>query len=295
MTGKKIVVFDYEKKRFFEEKVFGERILFYLYEKNSIMRNLCRASVCKFPFLSRAVGLWYKQFFTSRNVAPFIEQYGIDASEFETNEFTSFNDFFIRKLKKEARPIHHSDVVIPADGRYLAFQNFRKGERLYVKGEKFSLAALLGSEALAKKYENGAIVIARLAPPDYHRFHFPLDCTPSKPLLINGPLFSVNPIALRKNIHYITQNKRSLTELKTPSHGTVLCVAVGATSVGSIHYSFTPDVPHKKGDEMGYFSFGGSMVIYLFEPGKITLKTDLTSYSNQGIEVLSKMGQSLID
>lgn len=281
-----IYVLDREKKVIFQEKVLAEGLLRKIYGKKENLKNF----LCKNSLFSHLVGMWQSMPWTRKNVDDFIQEYGINKEEFEKETFSSFNDFFIRKLKKEARPLAKSDVIIPADGRYLCFQDFSRADRLFVKGQKFSLSELLKDEELAKKYEDGTIIIARLAPPDYHRFHFPLTCTPSKPHLINGSLFSVSPIALRKNINYLTQNKRMLVRLKTEKYGEVLACAIGATSVGTIHFTYTPDETYQKGDEMGYFSFGGSMVIYLFEPKKIQLAKDLR---DSDIEILCKMGQSL--
>ena len=137
------------------------------------------------------------------------------------------------------------------------------------------------------------MVMARLAPADYHRFHFPCNCTPSKAHLITGPLYSVNPIALRKNIEYLTENKRMITELKTHLFGTILAIEVGATFVGSIVQTFEPEKHYAKGDEKGYFEFGGSCILLLFEPARIQLDQDLIENTHQGLETLGQMGQSL--
>lgn len=294
MEEKHIFVFDRGENKIFQEKVFGEKILLYLYEKNNFIRCFCRSLVSKLSLISWLFGAWQKLPFTKRKVNPFIVKYKIDKTEFAKTTFSSFNDFFIRELKKESRLLASSDIIVPADGRYLAYQDFAQCKRLYVKGEKFSLYKLLGNDQkLADRYANGTLVIARLAPPDYHRFHFPLDCTASKPKLLNGPLFSVNPIALRTNIDYLTQNKRSIIHLRSKLYGEVICLAVGATNVGSMHFTYLENQLYKKGEEMGYFSFGGSMLIYLFEPGKIQIASDIVKYSSEGTEVLCKMGQPL--
>src|SRR6202044_707631 len=107
------------------------------------------------------------------------------------------------------------------------------------------------NDALAEQFANGSVVLARLCPCDYHRFHFPCDAIPGPAKLINGPLYSVNPIALCKNLSILSENKRMITELETDHFGKVLYIEVGATNVGSIHQTFTPYQRYKKGDEKG--------------------------------------------
>jgi phosphatidylserine decarboxylase len=162
-----------------------------------------------------------------------------------------------------------------------------------VKGKKFSLETLLQDSDLAKQYANGSMVIARLCPTDYHRFHFPCNCIPERSYNIAGDLFSVNPLALRKNIHILSQNKRQITILHSKNFGKILFIEVGATYVGSIHQTFVPGEPYAKGDEKGYFSFGGSSLILLFEPNCIQFDQDLIEASGQRMEIRGLMGQSM--
>jgi phosphatidylserine decarboxylase len=209
--------------------------------------------------------------------------------------FNSFNDFFIRKLKPEARPIAEGDLIsiLPADARYLFYQDLSQLDGFLVKGQRFCLKELLQDEALAGRYEGGSMVLARLCPTDYHRFHFPVDCIPGEPKLINGYLYSVNPIALKQNIDIFTMNKRVVTELETQHFGTIQFIEVGATNVGSINQTFTPHSPCYKGSEKGYFSFGASSLVLLFEPGCIVFDNDLIEATLHNIEMLGLMGQSM--
>ena len=175
----------------------------------------------------------------------------------------------------------------------LVYQNIDKVDGFVVKGKKFSIAKLLQNNLLAASYEGGSMMIARLCPTDYHRYHFPCDGVPGEPKLINGPLWSVNPIALHKNIEIFTENKRVITEIETEKFDKILYIEVGATCVGSIHNTFKPHRPVKKGDEKGYFSFGGSAIILLFKHNCIRLDHDLVRNSEEHLETLCQMGQSL--
>jgi len=256
-----------------------------------------RTLLCKTPWFSRFFGSLQDQPSSKKKIIPFIEKYNVDATEFldPPESYPTFNAFFSRKLKPSARPITNGNDVaaLPADGRYLAFANIHHEEGIWVKGKKFSLEKLLGEPKLAHKYAHGSLVIIRLAPVDYHRFHFPFNCIPSEPTCINGPLYSVNPIALKHNIEILSENKRVITHLKTEEFGTVLYVEVGATNVGSIVQTYEPGKHCAKGEEKGYFSFGGSCIILLFEPARIQLDHDLLENTQQGLETLGHLGQKL--
>lgn len=280
------------------EKIYGHRALSLLYGDTLASRLF---SLFFLPLLSRLP--WFSKFYgylqrrraSAKKVAPFISTYGIDASEFVKTEFSSFNDFFIRKLKRECRPILEDPkkAVMPADGRYLVFPNISQTEHFYVKGQRFDLNQFLMNSAYGNRYATGSMVIARLCPTDYHRFHFPVDGISSPSKLIEGPLFSVNPMALRKKLSILWENKRMSTEIDTGLFGTILYVEVGATCVGTIHQTFQPQGEVRKGDEKGYFSFGGSCIVLLFEEGRISFDQDLIENSAKGFETKANMGQSL--
>jgi len=278
-----------------KEKVYGGKLLSLLYGDgvfNAFFSKILLPFLARISFFSSLAGYWQKRPQSAAKIKPFIAAYGIDETEFETLEFGSFNDFFIRKLKKEKRPIDpDSDTaVLPADGRYLAFPRF---DRFFIKGQEFCLDEFLQDAALSRRYSEGAMLIARLCPTDYHRFHFPCDGLASRPRLINGFLYSVNPIALRKNVRILSENKRMVTEIETSHFGSLLYIEIGATCVGSIHQTFPSGCPVQKGDEKGYFEFGGSCLVLLFEKNKIAFDADLVSNTRNGLETLCRFGDSL--
>lgn len=277
------------------EKVYGDRAIRLLYGDDWMSRIVGAPLLqltSKIPFISWLYGKWQSSRWTTSKIVPFIEKFGVDPKEFlvEVGQFDSFNDFFIRKLKPDARPIGEG-AVLPADGRYLFYPNISEADGFVIKGEKFCLATLLEDEELAQKYAEGTMVIARLCPSDYHRFHFPCDGVPGETKLINGWLYSVNPLALKRDINIFSQNKRTLCKIASEKFGTVLFLEVGATFVGSMTQTYQPNQPVRKGDEKGYFSFGASTVILLFEPGKITLCEDLVRSDH--VEIKCLMGESL--
>lgn len=281
------------------EDIYGKFFIELLYGRHpfSWITALLLLPLCRFSFFSKLYGLFQKSRFSRFKILPFIKKYQIDASEFllPVSSFRSFNDFFIRKLRPSVRPMVEDPnvVVLPADARYLVYSTAEHREHFLIKEKKFNLTKLIEDEALAKQYEKGTMVIARLCPIDYHRFHFPCDCIPSSPKLITGALYSVNLLALKRKIEFLTENKRYITQLKTKLFGTILFIEIGATYVGSITHTYLPDQFAKKGQEKGYFSFGGSCVILLFEPNRILLEQRLLSATAQGLEMRGQLGQSL--
>lgn len=275
------------------EQVYGEGFLKFSYA-NPLGALPLHVMVKRAAF-SRWYGKRMDDPATKAKIAPFIAKYGLDPAEFADPpaSYGSFNEFFYRKLKPEARPIADSAAVFPADGRHLGFKKTSAIEGVFVKGQKFDLGKLLGDDSLAARYADGSLVLSRLCPVDYHRFHFPAAGMPGEVKTINGPLFSVSPIALRRRLAYLWENKRTITRLETEDLGTVLCMEIGATCVGSILQTFTPGKPVKKGEEKGYFAFGGSSTITIFEPGAVKLAEDLTEWSAQQIELYAKVGTAM--
>jgi phosphatidylserine decarboxylase len=278
-----------------QEQVYGAAWMRWTY-CNSFGRMALEAFV-KRPFFSRWYG-WRMNRSASRNkILPFIRNFGLDANEFAEppESFRTFNEFFYRRLKPGARPVDNDPnaVVFPADGRHLGFPDASQIEGVFVKGQRFDLGRLLDNGELATRYARGSLVLSRLCPVDYHRFHFPLAGKPSATELLNGPLYSVNPIALRRNLSYLWENRRTLTMLSTEEFGTVLLLEVGATNVGSIVQTYQPNKVVAKGDEKGYFRFGGSSTLLLFEPGRVRLADDLVAQSSNQRELYGRVGDRL--
>lgn len=290
MPSEPITFYNRCTARIEQEAIYGEAPLRFAYE-NPVGRALLEL-VVKRAIFSRWYGWRMDKPASRARTAPFIARYGLDSREFadETGSFGSFNEFFFRKLKPEARPIAAEGVVFPADGRHLGFQNVAAVPGVFVKGQQFDLPALLGEATLASRYREGTLVLSRLCPVDYHRFHFPCAGVPGAPRLINGPLYSVSPVALRRRLAYLWENKRVITELVTPDLGTVLVIEIGATNVGSIVQTFAPGAAVAKGAEKGYFKFGGSSTITIFEPGRVKLAEDLTAHSAEQRELYARMG-----
>jgi len=231
---------------------------------------------------------------SSKKVEPFVKDYDMDMKEYivPQNGFQSFNDFFYRKVNPTHRPIGEG-IVSPADGKLLAFQKIDDNQAFFVKGSKFTTKSFLQNDELAKKYEDGSMVIIRLAPVDYHRFHFPATGTASNSSIIKGHFYSVSPLALQQSLEIFCQNQREYTTLKTKQYGDILISEVGATMVGSIIHTYKANSEVQKGSEKGYFAFGGSTVVLLFEKGQIQFDTDLLDNTRKGLETVVKMGEKI--
>ncbi len=277
------------------EQIYGEAFLRWIY--GNPLGQLSLHALVKRHAFSQWYGWRMSAEKSASRISPFIEKYQLDPADFAEDpaSYRSFNEFFFRKLKASARPIDSAAIVFPADGRHLGFPNISEIDSFFVKGQNFNLAALLGDAALAKKYAKGSLILSRLCPVDYHRFHFPADGVPSETKEIKGPLFSVSPIALGKKLSYLWTNKRTLTELKTNEFGTILLLEIGATCVGTIKQSYIPEKPVKKGDEKGYFAFGGSSTITIFEEGAVQLAADLLAHSSKQTELYAQFGTRMVD
>ncbi len=273
------------------EQVYGDSFLQWAY--GNPLGKMSLHGLVKRSAFSNWYGRRMDQSSSRKKVKPFIEAFRLNTSEFADapERFRTFNEFFYRKLNPAARPIFSGNdaAVFPADGRHLGFHDISKATGIFVKGQVFDVKKLIQNEELAAKYLNGSMIISRLCPVDYHRFHFPMRGQASDIRLIPGPLFSVNPIALRQNIHIFTENKRAYCKINSPEFGDVLMFEIGATCVGSFAYTYLPGEV-EKGQEKGFFKFGGSSTILLFQHGKIRLDDDLLQNSAEQRELYAQMG-----
>jgi phosphatidylserine decarboxylase len=227
-------------------------------------------------------------------IAPFVKTFHIDMTEAENaiTDFKHFNDFFYRKLKKASRPISEG-LISPADGKILAFEHIDDSKDFFIKGNKFTLSRFLKNDTLASEFKDATLIIIRLAPNDYHRFHFPYQGHISETNAISGTYYSVSPYAVKENFTIFCENKRTYSLLKTEDKGTILLSEIGATMVGSIFQTYTPNKIVSKGDEKGYFAFGGSTVLMLVPAQQIKIAKDILENTKKGFETTIKMGENI--
>ena len=235
-----------------------------------------------------------------RFVESFMGQVDIDSADRPISEYKTFNEFFYRKLKDGARPIASSNdpniIVSAADCRLQVYNNVDEATRFWVKGRNFSIMGLLGDPAdtISKQFYRGSLSIFRLAPQDYHRFHSPISGKILSIVDIPGELLTVNPIAVNSiYCDVFTVNKRSVMMIDSKEYGRVAFVAIGATLVGTICWTAQPGASISKGDELGYFAFGGSTCIVLFPPDCVVWDQDLIENSQKSLETLVQVGERI--
>ncbi len=273
------------------EKVAGEKWLVWLY--NNPLGEAALFTLAKRKMLSSFYGRLMDRPSSSEKIQPFVENFNINLNEAQKQVFNSFNDFFTRKLKAGARSVDTATriVVSPADGKILAYANVTNTDFI-IKGYRFDIYSFLDDSILAQNYIDGSLIVIRLAPNDYHRFHFPFSGKVSPIVKIEGDYYSVNPIALRKRAEIFCLNKREFIIISNPLFGDIIMAEVGATMVGSIIQTYSGD-EIVKGQEKGFFKFGGSTVVLLFEKSKILVDTDLMRNTKNGFETDILMGQRI--
>jgi phosphatidylserine decarboxylase len=229
-------------------------------------------------------------------IQEFIDRFGVKIEELERplDSFQSFNEFFIRKLKPEARPIDREPgrLISVADCRLSVYDITPTGV-FPVKARSFTVQDLLGDPDLARAYVGGQCLIFRLAPVDYHRFCFVDDCEASATKAINGFYRSVHPLSLRRLKAVFTENRREYCVLKTAAFDEIIHIDVGATGVGRIVQNAPQGGRFKRGEEKGYFEFGGSTSILLLKPGAALIDDDIRRYSLDGVETLVQYGENI--
>lgn len=282
-----------EKKK---ELIAGEKLMRWTFESRAGMMLL--ETIVKKKFISKLYGAVQDMSFSKNKISSFVSDFNIDMSEAmreHPDDYENFNDFFSRRLKPYARAVDIRDSVLisPADGKMLAYSDIDIDSLYQVKDSKFSLSTLLGDPLLADEYLGGTFVVIRLAPSDYHRFHFIDDCSISSHFKADGHLYSVNPLSLRAIPKVYCQNKREVSVLDSKNFGKVLYIEVGATFVGSIVQTFNSDFEQKRGAEKGYFKFGGSTVILLFKKDTVKIDPDIMENTALGLETSVRMGEKI--
>eukprot|EP01083_Nonionella_stella_P076115 207239_1 len=239
---------------------------------------------------------------SKRYVEQFVQNFHIDMDDFDrsASDYESFNDFFMRRLKPGARQITGAGdarvAVSPADCRLMVFPSVKECQRLWIKSKQFSIDQLLTSncpETVRRRMDGCSVALSRLAPHDYHHWHLPVDATFVSAHEVAGALYSVSRSAVTSSLNVLGENKRTVFVFDSKSCGTVVMVAVGAALVGCIECVGEPGDEFMKGDEHGFFKFGGSTVLTLFQKGAIEFDSDLISNSSQPIETLIKMGDRI--
>ncbi|MDO4650678.1 MAG: phosphatidylserine decarboxylase [Eubacteriales bacterium] len=244
------------------------------------------------PAVSRLAGRFCDSKFSNAMIPYFIRKNGIDMEEYAETDYESFNQFFCRKIKAECRPVDSAEdaLVAPCDG-LLSIYPIEKGMVIPVKQSRFGIADLLKDERLAGKYNGGTCLVFRLCVNHYHRYMYPDNGSKSENIFIPGVLHTVRPIALR-GVPVFVENSREYTILHTKNFGDIVQMEVGAMLVGRIknHHGKSQI---KKGQEKGYFEYGGSTIILLIKQGITEFPNFYYQLTNRGEEFPVKQGERL--
>ena len=224
---------------------------------------------------------------TTRLIRWFVGRYGVNMAEAanpDIHGYPTFNDFFTRPLREDARPLAKADFICPVDGAISQFGEIQAGQILQAKGHSYTTTALVGGDnSLAQQFDSGCFATLYLSPKDYHRIHMPCDGTLTRMIYVPGALFSVNPTTARGVPGLFARNERVVCVFDS-AFGPFVLTLVGATIVGSMatvwHGTVNPPrsrevrewryenqtVVLSRGAEMGRFLLGSTVVI-LFPKG----------------------------
>ncbi|KAJ0973135.1 hypothetical protein J5N97_021094 [Dioscorea zingiberensis] len=291
-----ILVIDRRSKRLVEELIDGKIVMSMraIYQSKIGLILIDTGAKEILQSLSEKQGRKMNSSESAKDIPKFLEffkdQIKLDEIKYPIEHF--------KRVKARVRPIAYEELsdiaVCAADSRLMAFKSVDDSLRLWIKGRKFSIQGLLGADLSSEAFLHGSLVIFRLAPQDYHRFHVPVSGVIESSHEIPGCLYTVNPIAVNsKYCNVFTENKRVVSIISTSEFGKVAFVSIGATMVGSITFVKKQGDYVHKGDEFGYFSFGGSTVICIFEKDAIKIDDDLLTNSERSLETLVAVGMKL--
>jgi phosphatidylserine decarboxylase len=284
-----------------KEKVYGDKMVEWLYltESGKALSSL----VCKAP-ISKLYGALQNSSFSKKKIAPFIETFKIPMEDYLPEEgrntaspYSSFNKFFIRRFKDDKRPFIQNSEELAAfcEARYFGYSSVHEQESIPVKGVYLKPKMLLSNALWETTFLDGPLLLARLCPVDYHRFHYPDDGVVLDDYRVPGLLHSVNPLALKAKQDILITNERHVTIIETKNFGKLAYIEVGAVCVGKIVQSkpLVKGDHFKRGDEKGYFLFGGSTVIVVGEKGKWAPSKDILDYTKKGMETYLHLGMTV--
>lgn len=273
------------------------------------------------PAVSKAAGWFLSSRVSCLLIGPFVQKHGIRLEEFEPDvgtaekkrkpsavgkifgsgvagqksdklQYHSYNEFFSRKIRPELRPINQNPqhLISPCDSKLTVLPITQK-QRFTLKHTGYTVASLLRNKQLAREFEGGYAMIFRLTVDDYHRYCYVADGSKSENVRIPGVFHTVNPIA-NDYFPIYKENAREYTVLQSSVFGKMIQMEVGALLVGKIvnHHGKSTV---RRGQEKGYFQFGGSTVVLLVKAGVVQVDEDILENSRAGIETVVKMGEKI--
>jgi len=293
-----IRVFNRNEGKMEIEKVYGADSIKFAYA-NPIGRLMGPITASK--VFSRFYGMSQDSVKSAQKVSPFIKNFNIPIDQYQKgsikenpieNSYRTFNEFFIRQFREGQREItsNEDEMAAFAEARYYGHTSISDDLTVPVKGSMLRAIDLIGKKKLAESFIGGPLLVARLCPVDYHRYHYPDHGKTIESFTVPGDLHSVNPLALKYKQDIFIRNERRVSILETERFGRLAYIEVGATCVGKIVQSFDESKPFKKGEEKGYFLFGGSTVVLCGEKGRWVPSKDILKNTKEGFETYITLG-----
>jgi phosphatidylserine decarboxylase len=235
------------------------------------------------PQVSKLAGRYLSSAHSKWLISKFIERNEINMDIYEECDYSSFNDFFTRKIKPDSRPVPEDlDVLISPCDCLATVYPIQENTTFSIKNTEYTLRSLLRSPRLAKRFRGGYAYVLRLTVEDYHRYLYSVSGKQSKNYHIDGTYHTVNPIA-NDYLPIYKENTREYTVIHSKEFGDVLQMEVGALLVGKISNHKQSTVV-TRGEEKGFFEYGGSTIVVLTQKGRVTPRSDLLTNSKNGYE-----------
>ncbi len=266
-----------------------DKVLKFLYQSMAgrvLLKLLVR------PCISNITGVIMDKPCSKILIPRFIKKYRINMDDYEECTYSSYNDFFTRRIKEDRRVIDRQaeHLIAPCDGK-LSVYHINKDSRFLIKNTSYTLKSLLKSEKLAKQFEHGTLLIFRLTVDDYHRYCYIDNGKKTKNYRIKGVFHTVNPLA-NDVVPIYKENTREYSVLYSENFGKILFMEVGAMLVGRI-VNYHEEAVVERGEEKGRFEFGGSTILVCLEKGRVAIDKDILENSFNGIETMVKMGEKI--
>ena len=280
-------IYDRKTKEYEEITQYGQGTLKFLYG-NFFGRLLLRIVVS--PSVSRLYGRINSGRGSRKKIPEFIESNKIKIEDFEDREYSSFNDFFTRKLREGARLIDPNEnrLISPADAKLLVY-DIEDGLRMNIKGRTYSVEEIAPGIPNLNEYSGGKCLVYRLCMDDYHRYCYIDDGSLKETRVIKGKLHTVSPLSKEYKIY--KENYRIVSVLSTNHFGDVIHIEVGALLVGKIVNVLVNDF--KKGEEKGFFEPGGSTIVQLFKKDTVMIDEDIVKQSVDNTETKVLFGEGV--
>ena len=278
------MIYNRTSKSIDEDLQYGGKYLDFLY--NSFFGRIVLKLIIN-PVISKIYGKYTNMAISKKKINKFIKKYDIDINEYEEKEYSSFNEFFIRKKRKISYEIDKNIFIAPADSKLMAYK-IKDDMTIQIKQSTYTMEELLLEQVDLKQFKNGNCLVFRLSMDNYHRYCYIDDGTIEKMKKIKGKLHTVSSISSKHKVY--SQNTRICNYMTTDNFGKIIYIEVGALLVGKIN-NYNKE-KFTKGEEKGYFELGGSTIVILTSD-KIKIDSDIIEYSNKGIETKVKYGERI--